>query len=107
METGLTKQEGIGDIWVQVQCRKLPSIILGCLYRHPKAHSNSFDYIENTLRAIIMRKKTRFQLDDINGNVLLPNNELSCIISTVVYRVSLLIRTAEVSQNLKPRNLGH
>ena len=28
--------EGIECTWVKVQCRKLPSVIVGAVYRHPK-----------------------------------------------------------------------
>ena len=39
------RQEGVEDVWVQVQCRKLPAIIIiGCVYRHPKALAASFVY---------------------------------------------------------------
>lgn len=81
IDTGITKHEGVDEICVQVQCRKLPSILICCIYRHPKASVTSFDYIEDTLRALIMRKKTFFLLGDLNDNLFHPNSKLSHVIS--------------------------
>ena len=47
----------IEDVWVTVQCRKLPAIIVGCMYRHPKALAASFEYIENVFRLLSVKKK--------------------------------------------------
>ncbi len=30
------RPEGVEDLWLTVEYRKLPSVIIGCLYRHPK-----------------------------------------------------------------------
>ncbi len=76
------KHEGVDSICLQVQCRKLPSILICCMYRHPKASSTSFPYIEDTLRALIMRKKTFFLIGDLNDNLLMPNSKLSRIVAT-------------------------
>lgn len=81
INTGVPKHEGVDEICIQVQCRKLPSILINSIYRHPKACSTSFDHIEDTLRALIMRKKTFFLLGDLNDNLLLPNSKLSRIIA--------------------------
>ncbi len=51
----ITRPAGIEDVWLNVQCRKLPSILIGCLYRHPEALAMSFDYIE-VLRPMSVRK---------------------------------------------------
>ncbi len=82
IDTDITKHEGVDHICIQVQCRKLPSILICCIYRHPKASSTSFNFIEDTLRAMIMRKKVFFLLGDLNDNLLLPNSKLSRIITT-------------------------
>ena len=42
------KVNGIEDLWLSVQLRKLPSFIVGCMYRHPKSPATSFDFILNT-----------------------------------------------------------
>ena len=48
--TVLTPQEivrplHIEDLWIVVQYKKFPSFIIGCVYRHPHAIIDSFDYI--------------------------------------------------------------
>ncbi len=52
------RPDGIEDIWVSVQYRKLPSIIIGSIYRHPKAPQETFEYIRETLRTIWLRNKS-------------------------------------------------
>ena len=54
MET--EKHEGVEDKWISVQHRKFPSIIIGCVYRHPKAPVTSFNYISDTFKDIFLRK---------------------------------------------------
>lgn len=78
--TNIPQQTGVEDIWIRVQCRKLPSVIIGCIYRHPKALSNSFDYIADVLQSMSMRKKPIFVLGDLNDDQLQNNNKLSRII---------------------------
>ena len=68
------------DVWITVQCRKLPAIIIGCMYRHPKALTVTFDYIEDVFRLISFRGKNLFILGDFNDNLLLKDNKLSKII---------------------------
>ena len=65
-----------------MQCHKLPSVIVGCIYRHPKAHSDSFEYINEKLKCAILLKKTIFVLGDLNDNLLAHDNKLSHIISS-------------------------
>ena len=50
------KADGIEDIWISVQHKKLPSFIIGCVYRHPKALASSFDYLSKTFKNICLRK---------------------------------------------------
>ena len=50
LKTYTVQQSGVEDVWIQVQCKKLSSIIIDCIYRHYKAHSDSFDYIADLLR---------------------------------------------------------
>ncbi len=71
---------GIEDIWITVQCHKLPAIIIGCLYRRPKALAVTFDGIEDVFRLISFRGKSLFILGDVNDNLLLNDNKLSKII---------------------------
>ena len=81
INTNIYGQVGVEDIWISVQCRKLPSIIVGCIYRHPKAHSDSFEYISERLKSALLLKKTMFVLGDLNDNLLAQDNKLSRIIS--------------------------
>ncbi len=50
------KRAGVEDVWITVQCRKLPSIIIGCMYRHPNTPSVVFDYIQDVLRTICIKE---------------------------------------------------
>ena len=52
------RQEGVEDVWVTVQCRKLPSFIIGCVYRHPKAPVISFNYIQDIFKLIVLAQTT-------------------------------------------------
>lgn len=68
---------GVEDERVTVQCRKLPAIIVGCVYRHPKALVASFDYIEDVFKVICLRNKKVFILGDFSDNLLDKGNKLS------------------------------
>lgn len=74
------KPAGIEDVWVTVQCRKLPAIIIGCIYRHPKAPVATFDYIQDTFRVVSLKNKALFILGDFNDNVLANDNKIVKII---------------------------
>ena len=76
------KQVGIEDLWVTVQCRKLPAIVIGCMYRHPKASATTFEYIQDVFKLISMKNKTFFILDDFNESLLVGNSKISKIIKT-------------------------
>ena len=68
------------DVWLTVQCRKLPAIIIGSMYRHPKALSASFDYIEDVFRRVNIRNFVLFIFGDFNDGLTADNNKLSRII---------------------------
>lgn len=74
------RQTGIEDIWVTIQCRKLPAIVVGCMYRHPKAPAATFGYIQDVLRLVCMRNKASFILGDFNDNLFANDNKLNKII---------------------------
>lgn len=44
LSVNIIRPTNIEDIWISVQCRKLPAITVGCVYRHPKALAISYDY---------------------------------------------------------------
>ncbi len=74
------KQPGVEDVWVTVQCKKWPSIIIGCIYWDPKAPATSFDYIQDTFRTVSLRKKNVLILGDHNDDLLSNNSKLSRIL---------------------------
>ena len=76
------KMEGIDDIWLNIQCRKLPSIIVGSIYRHPHSSNATFEYLLDSFRAVSLRNKPIFILGDLNDNLLIPNAKLSKIIKS-------------------------
>ncbi len=82
---------GVEDVWITLQLRKLPSVIIGCLYRHSKASFESFDYIQDILRSICLRKKTFCLLGDLNDDYTCTNSKLRNIIATT--RLSQIIET--------------
>ena len=50
---GNEKHEGVEDKWISVQHRKFRSIIIGCVYRYPKAPVTSFDYVLDIFKALM------------------------------------------------------
>ena len=89
IHTDIPRPPGIEDTWITVQCRKLPSIIIGCMYRHPKALAGTFDYIEDIFRSMSVRGKPVFILGDFNDNLFLKGNKLSKIIKS--YKLTQII----------------
>ncbi len=67
-DTNTPQQSGVKDLWLTVQRRKLPYIIICCMYRHPKAPSLSFDYIDNILHIMSIRRIPIFVLGDLNDD---------------------------------------
>lgn len=66
----IVRPEGrpIEDVWLSVQSRKLHTVIIGCLYRHPKSFSCN------------LTKKTFYVLGDFNDNLLSNDSRLRKII---------------------------
>ncbi len=62
-------QPGIEEICLTAQCRKLPAIIIGSIYRHSKANVLLYDYIQEAITSTLMRKKTMFILGDFNDDL--------------------------------------
>ena len=80
IETSILKMSQVEDLWVTVQCRKLPSVIIGSIYRHPHAQAASFDYISDVIKEILLKSKPTFIFGDLNDDLLMPNAKLSHII---------------------------
>ena len=70
---------GIESYFIKVQERKLPSFIVGCLYRHPSALAESFDYISEVLQSLNLQNKSFFLLGDMNDDLLNSSNKLDKI----------------------------
>ncbi len=87
----VNKPPGVKDMWITLQLRKLTSVIIGCLYRHPKASYESFEYIQDILRSMCLRKKTFYLLGDLNDNYSCTNTKLRNIVATA--RLSQIIET--------------
>ncbi len=86
----VNRPTGVGDVWITLQLRKLPSVIICCLYRHPKASYESFDYIQNILRSMCLCKKT-YLLGDLNDDYACANSKLRNIVTTS--RLSQIVET--------------
>ena len=47
----------IEDIYVTIKSSMLPEIIVACIYSHPKATADSFNYLNSILQSLCLRKK--------------------------------------------------
>ena len=77
------RQEGVEQIWLSVQHRYLPSFIIGCLYRHPKASADSFNYILDAFKNILLRNKSIFMFGDFNDNLLNSGSKMIKLIKNL------------------------
>ena len=82
LETNINKDHEIKieDVWLTVQARKLPSFIVGCVYRHPKAHVQSFNYLTEVFRSVCLKKKAIYIFGDFNDNMFDGNNKMHKVI---------------------------
>ena len=80
IDLSLTKHPGIEDVWVSVQSHMFPDIIIGCVYRHPKAPATSFEYLKDVFMHLCVSKKLFYVLGDFNDDLLCKGNKLSGII---------------------------
>ena len=67
------RPEGIEDTWISVQVNKFKSIIVGSVYKHPKASRECSIYIENKLRKFANKNKNLYALGDFNEDQLKKN----------------------------------
>jgi len=70
----------VEDVWVTVQSNMLPSFIIGAVYRHPHATSESFEYIEKVFREMSLKQKPLFILGDLNDDLTKSNAKLAKMI---------------------------
>ena len=78
---GVEKQEGIESKWLSIQHRFLPSIIVGCVYRHPKANAESFTFILDIFKNMLLRNKPIFIFGDFNDDLLKADNKMSKLVN--------------------------
>ncbi len=83
----VNRPTGVEDVWITIQLRKLPSVIIGCL-SPPQSPYESFDYIQDLLRSMCLRKKKTFYL---LGDL---NDDYSCAIS----KMRTIVTTSRLSQ---------
>ena len=77
LDTGIDNIENVEEIWVQVQSKKFPSFIIGCIYRHPKALAASFSLLSDVFKIMLLKKKPIFILGDFNDDCLNKSNHIS------------------------------
>ncbi len=71
----LPKQSAV-DLWLSV----LYPAVTGCLYRHPKASVDSFEYLQDVFRHLCVSKKDFFYiLGDAYNDLLLNGSKLNNI----------------------------
>ena len=75
----LPKQAGVEDLWLIVQSNMYPAVIIGCVYRHPKAGVDSFEYLQDVFRQLCVSKKNFYILGDFNNDLLLNSSKLNGI----------------------------
>ena len=73
----------VEDLWMTVQYKKFPSFILGCVYRHPHALKESFEYLFDIFSVLSLRKKPILILGDFNDDIFNPNNKIGNMIKTL------------------------
>ncbi|RUM30450.1 MAG: hypothetical protein DSY42_04590 [Aquifex sp.] len=76
----LPKQVGVEDLWLSVQSNMYPAVIIGCVYRHPKANVDSFEYLQDVFRQLCVSKKNFYILGDFNNDLLLNSSKFNGIL---------------------------
>lgn len=75
------RPKNVEDVWVAVQSKKFPTVIIGYLYRHPIALAEPFNYVTDVLNYINLRNTSFYLLGDFNDNLLSDRSKLKQIIS--------------------------
>ena len=85
IDTGIDRFEKIEDLYIQVQHRSFPSIIIGCrpIYRHPRALAASFSYLNDVFSVLLLRNKPIFIFGDLNDDQLAKDNNLSKVVKSL------------------------
>lgn len=99
--TAIDKPDRVEDLWLTVQCRRLPAFIIGCFYQHSHSSVDTYNYIEEILKFITLRNKA-FLFGDFNCNIFLKNNKMENIIfnAKLTQLIYTLTRTTSLSATL-------
>ena len=81
INVNIDRIERTEDLWLSVQ--KLPSIIIGCIYRHPHANSLTYDYILDIFNCMNLKNKSSYVLGDFHCNFLSKNNKMEQVIQSI------------------------
>ncbi len=65
----IVRPQGIEDVWLSVQSCTFPSVVVGCVYRHPKAHVETFAYISDVFTLVCLKNKPLYILGDFNDDL--------------------------------------
>ncbi len=57
-----------------------PAVIIGCVYRHPKASADSFEYLQDVFRQLCVSKKKFYILGGFNNDLLRNSSKLNVIL---------------------------
>ena len=79
----IDRADGVDDVWIQVQHKKFPSFIIGCVYRHPGAKAPSFYYLSKVFKAICLKNKPVFILGDFNDDLFIRGNNMIKVINNL------------------------
>ena len=90
----------IEDTWVQIRCRKLPSVLIGVIYRHPKCTNDSYEYISHVFHLACLKKKSLIIVGDMNNDLLICGLKLSQIIH-ITGLSQLINNPTRVTENSK------
>ncbi len=57
-------------------------MVVGCVYRHLKAHVETFDYISDVLTLVCLKNKLLYILGDFNDDLSISTSKINKIINT-------------------------
>lgn len=73
-----------------VQYHKLPSVVVGCVYRHPHSSTNSLEFISDVFGNILLRNRPFYVFGDFNNDLLSKQNKMERLITDA--KLTQLIR---------------
>ncbi len=76
----LPKQAGEEYLRLSVKSNMFLAVIIGCVYRHPKASANSYEHLQDVFRQLFVGKNNYYILGDFNNDLLLNGINLNGIL---------------------------